>query len=169
MRVIYPKQKHKRLEDQKGNLFEEKRQKRLAAKTAAFQKELGRHMEEYAKLHKADERVAWLRGALAEKRIKESGLMLAMDQDRSGVVTFKEWEQGLRDCGIYLSGQSVPYRQLFRLVDRDSSRVVCTEEIMALLYADHEIVQKDLSKNKDIVEEAAGLRVQLVGEGAGGP
>ena len=73
MRVIYPKQKHKRLEDQKGNLFEEKRQKRLAAKTAAFQKELGRHMEEYAKLHKADERVAWLRGALLRSASRSRG------------------------------------------------------------------------------------------------
>ena len=55
-----------------------------------------------------------LAGVLAEKGLGESQLVPAFDADRSGVITAREWEDGLRDVGVHLSSKSLPYRQLFR-------------------------------------------------------
>ena len=92
----FPDQKIVVLEDQTGDIVEE----RAARRREEMKRKAARHATEFATLQTAEGMVEWLRWELQAKRVSTGLLMPIMDWERTGKVRAQGFERGL--CAVHV-------------------------------------------------------------------
>lgn len=128
-------------------------EERVVARRAAHARQAARQRDAFTRLQSAGDMVAWLRAELTRRSVGESGLMAAMNADRSG-VGINNWADGLQAVGINIERSECD--QLFHAVDRNHDGLVSRADVAALF--GREVREVERGGRVDRVEERAKRR-----------
>lgn len=105
---------------------------RVQARRKQLEKERTRCQDEFQSLHNPSEMITWFRKTLQRKSIGEGRLVNAMDEARSGIMTFSNFQGGLCYLSIDLNMPSC--QSLYEALGKEK-RVVPVSEVRQLAFA----------------------------------